>query len=369
MVKLFERTEINGLQLSNRFIRAATWEGMATEEGACTPRLTEHLTRLAGGGIGLIITSHAYIRTEGQAQPWQLGIYKDDFIDGLREMTRAVHKQGGRIVLQLSHAGLMATPRAKDEKPMALSLVEGYAKAPLREMTGDDIHGLVDAFAMAARRAKEAGFDGVEIHVAHGYLLSQSLSPLFNRRRDDYGGSLENRARFALEVLQAVRGAVAPDYPVLVKLNSQDFLEGGLTLEDSLQVGALLEEGGIDAIELSGGTFFSKELAPARKGISTEEKEAYFRDAAKSFKEKLNVPLILVGGIRSFPVAEKLVSEGFADYISMCRPLIREPDLVKRWERGDTRKAECLSDLQCSGAAWAGDGIHCVVEKKLMEKK
>lgn len=369
MSELFEKTEMNGLQLANRFVRAATWEGLATEEGECTQRLVELMVRLAEGGVGMIISSHAYVGIEGQAQPWQIGIHKDDCIDGLSEMTRAVHEHQGRIILQLSHAGLLANPRRGDKKPMAFSLLEGYAKRPVREMTERDIKGLVEKFAQAAGRAKKANFDGLEIHAAHGYLLNQSLAPLFNRRRDAYGGSLKNRARLLLQVLQAIRDVVGPDYPLLIKLSSQDFLDGGFTLEESLQLGTMLEREGIDAIEISGGTFFSGKMAQARKGINKQEKEAYFKDAAKMFKNELTVPLILVGGIRSIQVAEMLVGEGFADYISMCRPLIREPGLIKRWQSGDRRKATCLSDLQCSGAAWAGEGLHCVVEKKLTEKK
>jgi 2,4-dienoyl-CoA reductase-like NADH-dependent reductase (Old Yellow Enzyme family) len=151
-------------------------------------------------------------------------------------------------------------------------------------------------------------------------------------------------------------------------MNSQDFLDGGLTLDASLEAGAMLQEGGIDAIELSGGTIVSGELSPSRGGIRSPEKEAYFRESAKAFKDELDVPLILVGGIRSMPTAENLVEEGYADYISLSRPLIREPDLIKRWEAGDLRDASCLSDNQCFKPATAGEGIYCVVEKKLQEK-
>ncbi len=368
MSKMFETTEINGMQLANRFVRSATWEGMASNDGACTFRLMELMAKLAKGGVGLIITSHAYIRPDGQAGPLQLGIYKDEFIDDLRELTSSIHKHGSRIVLQIAHAGYFANPKLTGQMPLALSQVEGYSKSPRKEMTMEEIQDIVEAFGQAAHRSKKAGFDGVQIHAAHGYLLSQSISPAFNKRRDAYGGSVENRAKFLLEVLQGVRANVGPDFPILVKMNSQDFLEGGFTLEDSLQVGTMLQEQGVDAIELSGGTFVSGKLNPSREGITSEEKEAYFREEAKVFKEELNVPLILVGGNRSFQLAEWLVKEGYADYISMSRPFIREPDLVKRWASGDLRKAACLSDNQCFGPTMAGDGIYCVVEKKQKEK-
>jgi len=369
MSVLFETTEINKMQLRNRFVRSATWEGMAAEDGSCTHKLLELMTRLAEGGVGMIITSHAYVQQVGQAGPWQLGIYKDELINGLREMAGTIHKYGSRIVVQLAHAGFFANAKLTGQTPMALSQAEGFAKSPRKEMTLEDIQGIVESFSQAARRAKEAGSDGVQIHAAHGYLLSQSLSPVFNKRSDAYGGSVENRARFLMEVLHGVRATVGPDFPILTKMNCQDFLEGGLTLDDSLKIGTMLGEGGIDAIELSGGTFVSGKLSPSRGGIKSEDKEAYFREAAKLLKEKLNVPLILVGGNRSFQLAEQLVDEGYADYISMSRPLIREPDLIKRWESGDLRKAECLSDNQCFGPAMAGEGIYCVTEKKQKEKE
>lgn len=368
MDKLFEVTEINGMKLRNRFVRSATWEGMADDKGACTHKLIELMAQLARGGLGLIITSHAYVRSDGQAGPWQLGIYEDRLVENLREMVQAVHKHDTPIVLQISHAGYFSSSKLTTKTPLAPSQVEGFGKSPRKEMTTADIQEIIHAFGQAAHRAKRASFDGIQIHAAHGYLLNQFLSPVFNRRADAYGGSLENRARVLLEVLREVRAAVGPCFPIMVKLNTQDFLEGGLTLEDSLQVGAMLQEGGIDAIELSGGTIVSGKFNPSRPGILSEEKEAYFRDAAKIFKEKLQVPLILVGGIRSFPVAEQLIEEGYADYISMSRPLIREPNLVNRWKSGDLSKAACLSDGKCWGPLIAGEGIRCVVQQELQGK-
>ena len=369
MSELFEASEINGMKLKNRFVRSATWEGMAGEAGECTSRITDVMTELAEGEVGLIISSHAYVRRDGQAGPFQLGIYTDDFIDGYRQMTRAVHERGAKIVLQMTHAGAFASAKLIGEPPLAFSGVEDFTQSPRRILETKDMEKLVGAFADGARRAVKAGFDGVQIHAAHGYLLSQVLSSALNKRRDAYGGSLEKRARLVLEVLQAVRGAVGNDFPVLIKLNSEDFLKDGLTLDESVQVGCMLEKGGIDAIELSGGTFFSGKLNPSRLGIATEEKEAYFRDATRVFKQKVKVPLILVGGNRSFQVAEQLVMDGYADYISMSRPFIREPGLIKRWASGDLRKARCLSDNFCFKPAMDGEGLYCVVERRLREKK
>jgi 2,4-dienoyl-CoA reductase-like NADH-dependent reductase (Old Yellow Enzyme family) len=357
---LFEPSEINGMRLANRFVRSATWAGLASEEGASTPKLTGLLRRLAEGGVGLIVTGHAYVRPDGQAAPWQLGIYTDDLVPGLREMTRAVHDAGGRIVLQIAHAGVYASARHTGQVPVAVSEVAGLSDSPCRVLSIEGIQEIAAAFGNAARRAREAGFDGVEIHAAHGYLLSQFLSPLFNKRTDDYGGGLENRTRALLDVIRTVRAAVGGGFPVLVKMNCQDFVDGGLTIGDSPRIGELLQKHGIDAIELSGGLLTSRKLGPLRRGVTSEEKEAYFREEAKTFKTRVQVPLILVGGIRSYEVAERLLKDRYADYIAMSRPFISEPDLVKRWASGDLGKATCVSDNRCLGAGRKGNGIYCV---------
>ncbi len=367
MSKLFEPGEINGMKLANRFVRSATWEGMAADDGACTPKLTDLMVNLAKGDVGLIISSHAYVSPEGQAGPWQLGVYDDKLIPGLEAMATAVHESGGKIVMQLAHAGYFANAKLTGQTPMAPSNAEGFAKGPRKEMNADDIQGVVKAYGTAAKRAQTAGFDGVQIHSAHGYLLSQFLSPAFNQRRDEYGGDIRNRARALIEVLREVRQAVGKDFPVLVKLNCQDFIENGLQPEDSLQAGKMLVENGIDAIELSGGVLIGGKLSPSRMGIKSAEKEAYFQNEARAFKKDISVPLILVGGNRSFQVAERLVNEGVTDYISLCRPLIREPDLINRWKSGDLSKATCLSDNMCFEPAKKGNGIYCLTEER--EKK
>ena len=172
-----------------------------------------------------------------------------------------------------------------------------------------------------------------------------------------------------VEVVQGIRKRVRQDYPVLIKMNCRDFLEGGLELEDALQTGAMLQEAGIDAIEVSGGTFASGNLMPVRTGIATEADEAYFQAEAHAFKQRLNIPIILVGGIRSFPLAKKIVDYQSADYISLSRPFIKEPGLINRWRSGDLSKATCLSDSKCLRPALAGKGVYCVVEKRLQDKE
>ena len=368
MPMLFETTSIKQMTLANRFVRSATWEGMARDDGSCAPGLTELMVQLAEGGVGLIVSSHTYVSQEGQAGPWQLGLYSDKLVAGFAEMTEAVHEASGKIVLQLAHAGIQANSSLTGQPPKGPSPFE---KVPTgQEMTHDEIQKVIEAFGQAAFRAQTAGFDGVQIHAAHGFLLSQFLSPFFNRRRDQYGGDIHNRARLVLEVYHSVRKRVGDHFPVMIKLNSEDFLEGGLSLGEMVQVAAMLENAGIDAIELSGGTLYSGDCTPVRQGkTGSEEKEAYHLDGARKYKEKIGVPLMLVGGIRSYGVAERLVREGLADYISLSRPLIREPRLINRWKSGDMRKAMCQSDNLCFDPAVQGEGIYCVVERRLAVRK
>jgi len=284
-------------------------------------------------------------------------------------MTDAVHRAGGKIAVQLAHAGHFAAQELTQMPPWVPSVYDGLSKTPRHEITLEDINTLVTAFGAAARRAKSAGFDAVQVHSAHGYLLSQFLSPFFNRRSDEYGGSIENRSRIHLQVLQAIRTAVGKDYPVLIKINCQDFQENGFTPEDALYVCRLLDANGMDAIELSGGTLTGGKLSPSRTGITSPDKEAYFRNEAAAIKKAITIPLILVGGVRSPEVAEALVKGGTADYISMCRPLIREPGLVNRWKSGDRTPAACKSDNLCFRPAMTGRGIYCVVEEKELSKE
>lgn len=365
MTKLFETTTINAMTLENRFVRSATWEGLATDDGFVTDRLIELSVQLAKGGVGLIITGHAYVSKEGQASPWQLGVHKDTLIKGLAAMVDAVHGAGGKIVLQVAHAGCRANFGLTGIEPFGPSAMIGEAGPLCRAMTQDEILKVGEAFAQAAVRAKKAGFDGIQIHAAHGFLLSQFLSPFHNKRKDAYGGGVENRARIVLEVLRKVRDAVGRDYPVLIKMNSEDFVDGGFSVDDMLAAVLMLKKAGIDAIELSGGSALSPKYVSSRPGrIESEEDEVYYREAARRYKEKVHVPLMLVGGIRSYGVAEKLAEDGIADYIALSRPLIREPGLINRWRSGDTGKAMCISDNGCFAPARAGRGLSCVVEER-----
>lgn len=365
MAILYEATRIKSMALPNRFVRSATWEGMAENDGSCSPRLCDLTARLARGGVGLIITGHAYVSPEGQAGPWQIGVHSDGMVRGLANLAEEVHQAGGKIALQLAHAGCYAPTALTGRKAVGPSPGMPGRTPECREMSGEEIGAVCEAFARAAERAKSAGFDAVQIHAAHGYLLSEFLSPFYNRRSDGYGGCADNRARIVLEVLASVREAVGDGYPVLIKLNSEDFVDGGLSVDDMIRVSSVLEAAGIDAIEMSGGTIFaSGEYSSIRQGDpGSPEKEVYYRESAVRYKGQIGVPLMLVGGIRSFEVAEQLVGSGAADYVSLCRPLIREPGLVARWRAGDRKRASCLSENACRGPLLRGEGLQCALDR------
>jgi 2,4-dienoyl-CoA reductase-like NADH-dependent reductase (Old Yellow Enzyme family) len=359
---VFDTITINGLELSNRLVRSATWEGLSDPDGSVNDRLIDVYRDLAEGGVGLIITGYIAVRADGRQQSTQLLAHRDEFVPGLAGIADIVHEHGGKIVAQIVHCGGQADRKATGLDPVAPSAVEspGYPEVP-RELSTDDINTLIASFANAARRLKEAGYDGVQLHGAHGYLLAQFLSPSRNRRRDRWGGSLEGRSRFTIEVYRAVRALVGPDWPVMIKLNANDFLDGSTTEEDSTFLAAALAEAGIDAIEVSGGTGGSGKLGAARSKIETEADEAYFLPQAEAIRSAApGVPIMLVGGVRSLGRIEEILAAGAADCFSMCRPLIREPGLPARWAAGDHRPAECVSCSGCFGPARKGEGIRCV---------
>ncbi|UCF01302.1 MAG: NADH:flavin oxidoreductase [Deltaproteobacteria bacterium] len=369
MTTLFEETAINGMTLRNRLVRSATWEGMCEQDGRPTEKLINCYRDLAQGGIGLIISGYTFVRPDGKQFPGKMGIHADDFAGAYKNLTSTVHDAGGKIAVQLVHAGGQTNANNAGRQPLAPSAVQvdQFPEMPAA-LTKDEINEIIAAFAEGARRAKAWGFDGVQLHGAHGYLINQFLSPLTNRRTDEYGGSIENRSRFLLEVFRKVRETVGTDYPVLIKLNAADNLEGGLEVDDAVYAAKKLAEAGIDAIEVSAGTPASGEENPAREKILKPEKEAYNLQLARQIKEAVDSPVMVVGGFRSYETAEKTVKEDGMDYIAMARPLIREPALPNRWLQGDRSPATCISCNSCFMPGLEEGGIYCVIEKKEQEK-
>lgn len=353
------------MKLKNRFVRSATHEAMAELDGTVKDQLLDCMAELVRGEVGLVITGHAHVIREGQAGVRQMGVYSDAMIDGLKRISSVVHENRGIVAIQLAHAGNRGIGKNEYAALGPSDLfIDGNKKASA--MTVDDIKRTVKAFGEAAERSVKSGFDAVQIHAAHGYLLSQFLSPYYNRRDDGYGGSLENRAKLLLEVYEEIRTRVGKAFPVMVKVNSEDFLDGGITVQEVIKIAHMLEDRGIDAIEMSGGTFESGKYIPSRVGTSKAEKrEVYYRKAAEAFKKEIKIPLILVGGFLSFNIAEEVINSGLADYVALSRPLIREPQLIARWASGDTRKASCISCNKCFSTLFMEESLHCPVEKEL----
>lgn len=366
MVDLWTPGHLGSVIVKNRLVRSAVWEALGDADGFVTEALVSYTRELAEGGVGLIVLGYTYVTPDGRQHLGQTGLFSDDHIPGMRRITAAVHAAGGKISIQLVHAG----PQIKAEtKKTVIRLAPSAVPHPgfgtPNAMTQDDIERVVEAFGQAARRADAAGFDAIQIHGAHGYLVSQFLSPLWNRRDDAYGGSLEHRMRFAVEVYRAVRRA-AGTRPVWIKLNLDDFIPGSTTSQDALPLGEKLSDLGIDAIEVSAGGPISGK-GPARTKIDAPEKEGYFLELARQTKARVTCPVMVTGGFRSPEVIERALSSGAIDFATLARPLIREPHLIRRWQSGDLSPAKCISCNGCFKTIPAGKGVRCFVE--LTEKK
>ncbi|MFX1505059.1 MAG: NADH:flavin oxidoreductase [Promethearchaeota archaeon] len=326
---MFNSGKIGDLTLQNRFVRSATAEFIANnEDGTVTQEYFPLYKNLALGDIGLIIQGHLYVMDEGKAHSNMAGIAHDTHIPGLKQITTLVHESGSLIAAQLNHGGFHSvstkTASLREDKEVKI-------------MSEDDIENIIKGFGDAASRTKKAGYDAVQIHSAHGYLLGQFLSNKTNKRTDSWGGSLENRAHFLLSVYQAIRSEVGANYPVLAKMNGSDDPLEGFTAEEGSKVATWLATEGLDALEVSG----MKSTRPVKV-----EKEGYFISSGRKIKRHIgDIPLILVGGIRSLSQMQSLRDE-FVDFISLCRPFIREPDLVQKFKAGKER-ADCTSCNRC----------------------
>ncbi len=354
MSMLFEPYVIKGMEVKNRFVRSATAERMATEEGYCTDELINHYEELARGGVGLTIAGHASVQENGRSTFHMTGLHRDEFVSGLKKLTEAVHRHDSKIVLQINHGGRQTPPQFIGQTPVAPSSLEASdAGSETRALTGEEIEELIDAYGQTARRAREAGYDGVQIHGAHGYMVTQFLSPLTNKRDDQWGGPLENRMRFVLEVYKKCREAVGDDYPVMIKLNCADFLENGYTLEEGCKVAKALTDAGIDAIEVSGGVVgggkgtLNVDNVPIRPNIKIPDDEAYFINESDEIRKHTDVPLMLVGGMRTPALMERLLVEERGEFISLCRPFIMEPDLADKIKAGQADPVGCVSCNLC----------------------
>lgn len=366
---LFEPVRIKNMRLRNRFVRSATYDGCA-EDGYVTDKQVNLYSTLSQGGVGLIITGITYVHDSGEFSKFQNSIAGDKFVDGFKKLTSAVHQWGAKIVVQLFHAGREARfPKSSNRVPMGPSLPETdpHFRGKYRPMTENEIWEVVHAFGDGVKRAREAGFDGVQIHGAHAYLLSQFLSPHTNRRDDKWGGELENRLRLHHEIYQDIRHKVGEDYPVLIKVGVQDGFSGGLEFNEGKLAAQYLAELGFNALEISQGLRGSGyEETEFKTKISNLDREAYNRCWSAEIKKKVDVPVMLVGGLRTFDLMEEIVRNKEADLISLSRPLIRNPSLINDWKHGNRHKAECISCNKCLEGLRNGEKLDCVQHKDFL---
>ena len=379
MSVLFQQTNIKGMELKNRLVRSATVEGMADPDGAPTQDLFRLYERLAKGGVGLIITGAAYVSEDGKLPFYRMSAIRDEHINSYRDLVKHVHGNDARIAMQIVHAGRQTTKEAAGTQPIAPSAVEDKALfIKPRVMTEDDIERVIEDFSLAARRVREAGFDAVQIHAAHGYLINQFLCPHTNRRTDSWGGSLENRMRFVRAIYERCRKEVGEDFPILIKINGNDNMKNGLKTEESAVMAEMMGEMGFDGIEVSCGIgedglsqlrgdlpieamlrewpmyrsknflfrFMMKHFG--RKMMNTPPLvEAYNRESARLIKSKVKVPVFLVGGVTDPAAMEEIVKNGDADYISLCRSLIADPGFVERIRSGSKERSRCIHCNLC----------------------
>ena len=368
MKSLFDSTMLSGISMKNRFIRSATWLRLADEKGHLTERLFDALKNVAKGGVALLFTGYAFVTEHEQPNPGMLGVYNDSFIPEYQRLTKMIHDNGSKIGLQIAYGGSFTTFNTGKRIIWGPSDIPNpVTNVVPKEMTKEDIGVLIDAFAQAARRAKESRFDCVQVHAAHGYLLNQFLTPFYNRRTDEYGGKIENRARIIFEILESIRSVVGSKFPVMIKIHGSDQMKkGGLTIEDSIYVCKELDRRGIDAIEISGG-HRSKDssMDPKRTKLNDPEKQSYFKEEAAQIADNVRVPVILVGGNRSPAIMTGILNNTAIEYFSFCRTILSEPNLINTWYENPSYKPRCLSCNDC----FDDDGNICVFVRKSNTKK
>ncbi len=386
----FAPIKLRNLTLKNRFIKTATNEGM-WENGLPTQRLAEHHARLAEGGVGLTTVAYGAVNADGRTMEHQMYL-RPEVLPGLKALTDAVHHHGGAASIQLTHCGFFTNNRmVSGRRPLAPSrILNNYGLLSgifcSREMTTADCRLLTADFSRSAQLALQAGFDAIELHLGHGYLLSQFLSPKTNRRKDEYGGSLENRMRFPLEVVDAVRVAVGDGVPVICKINLDDGFKGGLTIEESVILARELEKAGVDLLVLSGG-FTSKTPfylmrgdVPLWRMIKAERQwqhkaafavfgkfvigkyrfeENFFLPLARKIREAVQMPLAYLGGVVSARGIEQIIAEGF-DMVAIGRALIHDPDFILNVAKDPGHVSGCTHCNICV-AEMDRNGVRCVI--------
>jgi len=380
---LFESSRIGSITLRNRFIRSATHESMADADGTPTGLLEGMYVRLAKGGVGAIVTGYAGVLQDGRSSfPGMLMMHEDAVVPAYRRLTDAVHREGAPLVVQLAHCGRQTRSMVTGRRTVAPSSVRDsfFSEDVPHELSESEILEIIEAFSCAAVRARASGFDGVQLHLAHGYLLSEFLSGQSNRRRDRWGGSLENRFRIVSEIMKSIRRKLG-DYPVLAKMNGYDGVRGGMRVEEAVRIAGMLESSGCQAIEISSGTVseglsimrgprfpieaviaanfkflaMPEMLKPVMVRVlpllvpsSPKPFYAYNFDAAKAIRSAVSIPVILVGGIHTLEAASAVFRDGVADFVSMARPFIKDPAIVRKFRDGSQTVSRCTMCNYCA---------------------
>lgn len=390
MSKVFEQVELKGIVLNNRIIRSATHENMADENGLPKESLIRKYEALAKGEVGAIITGYIGINLQGKSPMGNmLMIDKDENIKSFRALTERIHLLNTPIIAQIAHCGGQTSKKSTGLDVIAPSKIRDYSA---RDMTIEEIEEVIESFVSAIVRVKQSNFDGVELHLAHGYLLSEFLSPRMNHRKDKWGGNTENRCRIVVEIIKKARVSVG-DYPILVKINGHESFKNGITIEEGIRIAKILESAGCDAIKVSTGTIrggmdtirgnvpaeimFAKNpnlkklpkpvkkiALKASKHIIPHPKplKLYNLDAATEIKRNVSIPVIVVGGITDFSEIKDIIDNNKCDFISMSRPFIIEPNIVKKIKEGKQTKSKCIQCNYCVlGVEY--EPLHCYLGK------
>jgi 2,4-dienoyl-CoA reductase-like NADH-dependent reductase (Old Yellow Enzyme family) len=375
MSLLFNPAKIGNLELKNRFVSSATVECLVSEDNRISEKYFKVYKRLAKGGVGLIIPGNYFVNKSGVAVAKNLVIDNDNVIPDLEKLTNLVHENGAKIIAQLNHGGRQCDPKIIGQKSVSPSTVrDNLTGIKPRKLQVKEIEEIIEDFANAALRVKKSGFDGIQLNAAHGYLINQFLSSRTNRRKDKWGGSLENRMRFLVEIYQTIRSKVGNSFPILVKINSQDNIKKGVSLSESIILSKKLNKLGVDAIEISGGikeTGFTTTKGDIPKDVllknvgfikrllfvfikdklqkAAKFHENYHLSQAIAIKENVSVPIILVGGLRNRIKMERILKQGQADFIAMSRPFIRQPNLVNQFIKyPNSERITCVNCNKCT---------------------
>lgn len=359
MNKLLQPYLLGSLSVKNRFVRSATHDRMGNLDGTISSRELDMYEALAKNDIGLIISGHSYVQHPyGRVRVNQNAIYADRYIEGYQRIAEILHRYGTRFVVQISHAGSLTTgfDAVEGQTPVGPSAIKvpGSIAVP-RELTEQEIEEIIDDFLKAAQRVQQAGCDGVQIHGAHGYLIAQFLSPYTNQRTDKWGGSIANRSRLLQRIVKGIRNCAGDKFPLLVKLDCVDPYSGPEYLQDVIYTAKVLKEIGVTALEISGGNW------------PECENEDYYIKEAEAIKKNMDIPVILVGGLRQFEKMEAYINEQRIDMVSLSRPFICEPDLIRRFQNGQ-EKSSCRSCNYCRQKVYE---LHCFlnINKKTNQQK